>query len=148
MTKTLIAYYSQSGSTKRLADQIASKTDADILEITVASGTFPDDMYATNDVSIKQREENNFPALTSKTPDLSQYDAIVVAGPNWSSQLATPLVTFLNEIQDYSGKVISVNTSVGQNDAQYNDDFKKRAGKLNVVATVNGDANAVLAALQ
>lgn len=148
MTKTLIAYYSQSGSTKRLADQIAAKTDADILEITVAPGTFPDDMFATNDVSIKQREENNFPTLTSKTPDLSQYDAIVVAGPNWSSQLATPLVTFLNEIQDFNGKVISVNTSVGQNDDKYNADFKARAGKLNVVATINGDANAVLSTLK
>lgn len=144
MANTLIAYYSRTGSTKKLAKQIASKTDADILEITVAPGTFPDDMYATNDVSIKQREENDFPALTSKTPDLTQYDAIVVAGPNWSAQLATPLVTFLKDIQDFAGKVISVNTSVGQNDDKYNADFKNRSGKLNVVATVNGNADEVV----
>lgn len=148
MTKTLIAYYSKTGTTKALVEEIAKETSADLLEIKVPSGTFPDDMYATNDVSIKQREDNNFPEVTSSFPDLNQYDYLVVAGPNWSSQIATPLVTFLKDVQSYNGKVISVNTSVGQNDDQYNADFKIRAGKLNVVATINGNADQVIAALK
>ena len=116
MMKTLIVYYSKTGTTKKLAEKIAKIKNADILELTVAPRTFPDDMYVTNDIAIKQREENNFPALISNVPSLDQYETVVFAGPNWGSELATPLATFLNEIQNYNGKVISVDTSVGQND--------------------------------
>lgn len=147
MMKTLIVYYSKTGTTKKLAEKIEKIKNADILELTVAPRTFPDDMYATNDIAIKQREENNFPALTSNVPNLDQYETVVVAGPNWGSELATPLVTFLNEIQNYNGKVISVDTSVGQNDDKYNANFRKGAGKLNVIATINGDVDEVVSTL-
>ena len=143
MSKNLIAYYSQSGKTKDLIEKLSKNTDSDVLEITVPENTFPEDMFETADVAKKQRKENNFPVLTSKIPDLNNYAAIVVAGPNWSAAVATPVISFLNQIQDFKGKVISFNTSVGQNDDQYNEDFKKVAKDLNVIATVNNDINEV-----
>lgn len=148
MSKVLVAFYSQTGNTKKLANEIAEKANADTFEITVPTGTFPDDMFKTSDVAQEQKKTGNLPKLASSVPNLSQYDALVVAGPNWSASLSTPVLVFLKNIQDYTGKVISVDTSVGQNDNKYNDDFRKQAGKLNVVATVNNDANKVTSLLQ
>lgn len=139
MSKTLIAYYSQSGSTKELVQKLAQRTKSDVVEITVPTNTFPSDMFEIADVAKEQRKENKFPTLTSKIPDLTQYDTLVIAGPNWSAAVATPVISFLQKIQDFKGKVISLNTSVGQNDGQYNDDFKKQAKNLNVIATINND---------
>ncbi len=56
MTKTLIAYYSWSGTTKRLAEKIHSLLpDSDLLEIKVPTGTFSSDMYETSDIAEKQK---------------------------------------------------------------------------------------------
>lgn len=148
MNKTLIAYYSQSGSAKNLVQELAEKINSDIFEITVPADTFPNDMFETADVAKKQRKDNNFPTLTSKIPNLDQYDTLVVVGPNWSAAVATPVISFLQEIKDFKGKVISLNTSVGQNDDQYNDDFKKQAKGLHVIATVNNDPNEVAGLLK
>lgn len=144
MSKTLIAYYSQSGSTKNLVQELAEKTNSDIFEITVPADTFPSDMFETADVAKKQRKDENFPTLISKIPNLDQYDTLVVAGPNWSAAVATPVISFLQEVQNFKGKVISLNTSVGQNDDQYNEDFREQAKGLNVVATMNNNLDEVI----
>lgn len=141
MSKTLIAYYSQSGSTKELVQKLAQRTKSDVVEITVPADTFPSDMFETADVAKEQRKEKKFPPLTSKIPDLKQYDTLITAGPNWSAAVATPVISFLQKIQDFKGRVISLNTSVGQNDEQYNEDFRKQAKNLNVVATINNDGS-------
>lgn len=144
MSKTLIAYYSQSGSTKNLVQELAEKTNSDIFEITVPADTFPNDMFETADVAKKQRKDKNFPTLISKIPNLDQYDTLVVAGPNWRAAVATPVISFLQEVQNFKGKVISLNTSVGQNDDQYNEDFREQAKGLNVVATMNNNLDEVI----
>lgn len=141
MSKTLIAYYSQSGSTKELVQKLAQRTKSDVVEITVPADTFPSDMFETADVAKEQRKEKKFPTLTSKIPNLKPYDTLIVAGPNWSAAVATPVISFLQKIQDFKGRVISLNTSVGQNDEQYNEDFRKQAKNLNVVGTINNDGS-------
>ena len=144
MSSTLVVYYSMTGTTKKLAESLASGLDADLFAINVAPNTFPSDMFATADLAKKQKAEKSLPKLTSPIPDLTGYDVIIVAGPNWSAQVSTPVLNFLEQIQGFAGRVISLNTSVGQNDNQYNDDFKKQAKRLNVVATFNNDPDAVV----
>lgn len=93
--KTLVAYYSWSGTTARLAKQIQQQIPgSDILEITVPEGTFSSDMNQTADIAKEQIAKKDFPKLTNALPQLSNYDVILIGGPVWSGTPSTPLVSF------------------------------------------------------
>lgn len=105
-------------------------------------------MFALASVVKRQKKNGKLPELTNKIPDLNQYDYLVIAGPNWGASVSTPVISFLNKIQDYTGKVISVDSSVGEFEKRYNSQFKKFAGNLNVTATENNDSDAVVSDLE
>lgn len=80
--KILIATYSWSGYTKRLANQIAKLLPgADQYQIAVPAGTYDlTDMYATSDRAKNQLATGELPPLANPIPELDQYDLILV-GP-------------------------------------------------------------------
>lgn len=130
--QALILYYSQFGNTARLASRIHEMTGADILQIKVAPGTFPQDMDTTNEIYLKQRQSNRLPQLHTKLPNLSYYDDILIGGPVWDGQISSPVMTLLNNLQGYQGKVAPF--SSGWSDTgNYQQDFIAHAGKLNVL---------------
>lgn len=136
--KVLIATYSFSGTTKRAADQLAKAlSNADQYEIEVPQGTFSPDMYETSDIAKKQIADGNYPSLVNSLPDLSQYDLVLVGSPVWSGQPATPIHTFLSQIQDYQGQVATFYTDAGSA-GDYEQVFNDWAGGLNVTSAHEG----------
>ncbi len=134
MAKTLIAYYSWSGTTKNLAERIHQQLPgSDLLEIKVPKGTFSSDMYQTDSIAKKQRKDGNLPGLTNAMPDFAQYDNILVGGPVWSYYPSTPVLAFLVKLGNFAGKVAPFYTSVGNN-GNYEQIFAGENKKLNVVA--------------
>lgn len=130
--QALILYYSQFGNTARLASQIHEMTGADILQVKVADQTFPQDMEATDSIYKKQRQTNRLPEITTKLPDLSYYDDILVGGPVWDGQIASPVMALLTKLQGYQGKVAPFST--GWSDTgNYQQDFIAHDGKLTVL---------------
>lgn len=115
MKKILIATYSWSGTTKKVADQIAAMLPtAERYEIMVPDGTYDvSDMFGTADKAKKQLANNDLPALVKPLPDLSSFDLILVGSPDWSGMPATPVKTFLNKLEDYNGKVATFYTDAG-----------------------------------
>lgn len=112
--KVLIATYSQTGNTKRVADQLKNLIPgADTFEIKVPAGTFPNDMFATNDVAKEQIASGNYPELVGAVPDFSQYDLVLVGSPVWSAAPATPVHTFLEKLAGFGGKVSTFYTDAG-----------------------------------
>lgn len=94
-SKTLVAFYSWGGNTKAVAEYIAQKTDADILEL-IPYNDYSDD-YNTC-VSLAGKEGRNFePELISQIPDIKKYDTIFVGSPCWWGTIANPLRTFLHQ---------------------------------------------------
>lgn len=92
--KSIIIYFSRSGSTELLASQIAQRTGADILEIVVK------DPYASNYQQTltranAERENQDYPALNMTTPDLSQYQTVYLGYPIWAMTLSHPMTAFL-----------------------------------------------------
>ncbi|WP_350341859.1 flavodoxin [Limosilactobacillus fermentum] len=81
--KILIATYSWSGHTKRLADQIAKLLPgADQYQIAVPAGTYDlTDMYATSDRAKNQLATGELPPLANPIPELDQYNLILVGSP-------------------------------------------------------------------
>ena len=103
-TKMLVLYYSQTGNTKAVAEEIANKLGADIEEITMADPYDPD-FQATIDRCLKEREQEILPTINPVKADLANYDVIFLGYPVWFGTYAPPVITFLNDA-DFSGKKI------------------------------------------
>lgn len=130
--KVLILYYSQFNNTARLAQLIQRTTDADMMRINVAKNIFPHDMQETDKVYKKQRLLNRLPNLINELPDLHNYDTILVGGPVWDGQVSSPIMSLLNKMQGYNGRVAPFST--GWSDTgKYDEDFNIHAGKLSVL---------------
>lgn len=112
-TNTLILDYSWSGTTAKMAAQLQAVTGADRQSVTVAPGTFPADMYATSDVANDQLKRGALPALTNSLPDLQGYQTLLVGGPVWSGDVATPVRTLLGQLTGFTGTVAPFYTDAG-----------------------------------
>ncbi|WP_235807760.1 flavodoxin [Liquorilactobacillus uvarum] len=105
--RSIIIYFSRSGSTELLASKIAEKTHADILEIVVK------DSYAANyqrtlSRANSERENQDYPKIDMKVPSLSQYNTIYLGYPIWAMTLAHPMISFLNSYgKTFSNKRIA-----------------------------------------
>lgn len=128
--KTLIAYYSWSGNTKRLANRLHELlANSDIFEIKLnPADEYPSDMMATAYADEHAKQSGQWPKI-NQIPDLKPYDQLLVGGPVWTWDLASPVIAFLNQIQDYPGIVRPFYTSVG-NSQRYAGWFMRRAGQL------------------
>ena len=102
--KVLVTYFSRSGNTREMAEQIQKVMSGDIFEIQTVT-PYP----AENDSVIKQAKqelEAGFkPPIKAKVTNIKEYDVVFVGSPNWWNTIAPPVMTFLSE-HDLSGKTI------------------------------------------
>lgn len=110
MTQRLVAYFSASGVTKRLAETLASSIGADLYEIKPAVPYTRDDLNYYNDKSRSSVEMKtpglvSRPALADTNANVANYDTIFVGFPIWWYTAPTIIHTFL-EAYDFSGKTI------------------------------------------
>lgn len=132
--KTLILYYSWSGTTAKMAQVLQEVSQATAIELTVKSGTFSTDMYQTSDIAKQQLATGNLPGLTNQLPDLNDYDLLLIGGPVWSGEPATPVQQLLKQVPaNYAGTIAPFYTSAG-GDEQYQANFQK----LTSAQVVNG----------
>lgn len=92
MQKILIVYYSRTGTTRTLAEALAERLNADVVEIRCdryKGGIFRY-LRAGYD-SVK----GNLPAIEMPETDLMAYDLVLLGGPIWTSYPALPLRAFL-----------------------------------------------------
>lgn len=151
MMKVLVAYYSWSGTTKRLAKEIMKRLpDADEFEIKVSPQTFSSDMWRTDSIYLKQRHTGKLPAINELPSNLDDYSLILVGSPVWHWGVSSPVMQFLKQIQGYQGKIAPFYTSTG-NSERYMEYFNRAAGKLRVTndfdAEYDNDLGAWLAKL-
>lgn len=116
MSKTLVAYFSASGVTKKVAWRLADISRADIYEIEPAVPYTRDDldwMDKSSRSSVEMRDKAFRPEMKGEAPDISQYDVILLGFPIWWYVAPTIVNTFL-ESADFAGKrVILFATSGG-----------------------------------
>lgn len=107
--KSIIIFWSRSGSTKLLASKIARETDADILEITLRN-PYPANYRKTLNRANCERIQNDPPELEM----LSQYDTIYLGYQTWAMTLRQPMRAFLLEYGgEFSNKKIAPFLSEG-----------------------------------
>ena len=108
MGKRLVAFFSASGTTKRVAEMIASAVDADMYEI------MPKQRYSKADLnwmdkksrsSVEMSDKKFRPEISDIDVSVEQYDEIILGFPIWWYVAPTIMNTFL-EKYDFTGKKI------------------------------------------
>lgn len=102
--KVLVLYYSQTSNTKVVAQEIATRLNADIEEI-VPVQPYDGDFEATIQRCMKEREEGIKPETKPLAADLSKYDVIFIGYPVWFGTFAPPVGAFLDNV-DLNGKKV------------------------------------------
>ena len=108
MSKKLVAFFSASGTTKKVAEMIAEDAKADLYEIESKISYTKDDldwMDKKSRSSVDMRDKKYRPEIMEKEMDMSSYDEILLGFPIWWYVAPTIINTFL-ESYDFSGKKI------------------------------------------
>ena len=108
MNKSLVAYFSATGTTEGAANALAKAARADLYRITPAQPYSSRDLNWNNSSSRSSVEMGNDsarPALAQVAPDLSPYDVVFVGFPIWWYVEPRIVDTFL-ESCDLSGKAV------------------------------------------
>lgn len=108
MGKTLVAYFSASGTTARAAKELAQAADADLYEIKPAVPYTKDDlnwMDKQSRSSVEMNDKSSRPAIADREAEISQYDTIFLGFPIWW-YVAPAIVNSFLESYDFSGKRI------------------------------------------
>lgn len=109
MKKDLVAYFSASGVTKRLAERLASAIGADVYEIRPAEPYTERDLDWTDPASrssIEMKDKSyRPPIIDTDLPDAESYDRIFVGFPIWWYVAPTVVNTFLESL-DLNGKTV------------------------------------------
>lgn len=141
--KTLVAYFSATGTTEAVAKDLAEVTGAVLYEIK------PEVKYTAADLdwrnkesrsTIEMQDKNSRPAIVKDLKDADSYDVIYIGFPVWWYTAPTIINTFL-ETYELSGKtVIFFATSGGSDLQKANADFKAMYPSIKWVdgKTLNG----------
>jgi flavodoxin len=130
--KVLVAYFSHTGHTRTIANQIHDIVGGDLYEI-VSVAPYPTDYDTVVEQAKREQQAQVRPALKSKLKDAQSYDIIFVGYPNWWGSYPMPVATFLTE-NDFSGKtIIPFCTHEGSRLGRSVSDLKQMCPKSKVV---------------
>lgn len=108
MKRILVAYFSASGETARLAKSLAEVTGGTLFEIQ------PQIPYTAADLnwrnrssrsSLEMNDANSRPAIANRVEDMAQYDAVFIGFPIWWYEAPRIIETFLEQY-DFSAKTV------------------------------------------
>ena len=127
--KTLVAFFSATGTTKALAEKVAAVTGGDLYEIK------PEVPYTSADLdwtvktsrsSVEMADKASRPAIVKDLENAGDYGTIYIGFPVWWYTAPTIINTFL-ETYDFSGKnVVFFATSGGSTVDKANAQFKEQ----------------------
>ncbi|MBQ6682227.1 MAG: NAD(P)H-dependent oxidoreductase [Prevotella sp.] len=132
--KVLVAYFSASGTTKGVAQQLAEVAGADLHEIKPAQPYTDADLDWRNKQSrssVEMQDKKSRPAITAKLQNMKDYDIVYVGFPIWWYTCPTIINTFM-EAYDFQGKtVIPFATSGGSSIKKACEDLKAAYPNIN-----------------
>lgn len=114
--RVLVAYFSCTGTTQKVAEAIAQATDGTLYRIT------PEQPYTASDLdwhnaqsrsSVEMKDEHSRPAIGGEALDMADYDVIFVGYPIWWDLCPRPVNTFIEKYEFAGKEVIPFATSGG-----------------------------------
>ena len=108
MSKKLVAYFSASGTTAKVAKKMAEAIGADLFEIkpeTPYTGADLNWQNKNSRSSVEMNDRSSRPAIAVKAADMPQYDVVFVGFPVWWYREPSIIDTFM-ESYDFAGKTV------------------------------------------
>ncbi len=103
-SKVLVLYYSQTSNTKTVAQEIATRLNADIEEITLVE-PYDTAFQATIDRCKADREKGITPEINPLKSNIADYEIIFLGYPIWFGTYAPPIASLLEQV-DLSDKQV------------------------------------------
>ena len=146
MSKKLVAYFSASGTTAAVAENLAKAAGADLYEIKPAVAYTRADLNwqdKNSRSSVEMRDKSSRPELADTNANIAEYNTIFVGFPVWWYVAPTLINSFL-EAYDFSGKkVVLFATSGGSGFGKAVSGLQPSAPKAEIVEgeILNGRPN-------
>ena len=118
MSKKLVAFFSASGKTAKVAEKLAVAIGADIYEIKPKIRYTRADLNWMNKKSrssVEMNDKSFRPEIITGDLDVSAYDTVYLGFPIWWYVAPTVINTFL-EVYDFTGKKIVLFATSGSSD--------------------------------
>jgi len=130
--KKLVLYYSETGTTKTVAQELQKQLGADIESIepvTPYSGNFQETIQRGQ----REMQSGETPELKPLKSKMADYDVIFIGYPIWFGTYANPIITLVKE-QDFAGKTVVPFCTFGSGGLNTSSDaLKKALPKANIV---------------
>ena len=123
--KALVLYYSETGSTKAVAEELQKQLGADIESIECVkpySGNFQETMQRGQ----REMQSGEMPELKPLKSKMANYDVIFLGYPIWFGTYANPIATLVKN-NDFAGKTIVPFCSFGSGGLNTSSDALKKA---------------------
>lgn len=133
MAKTLVLYYSATGTTEKMAKAVAEKLGADIQAI------HPVQPYSQADLnwhdknsrtSVEQHQHDSRVEVKDDFPDLANYDNVIVAHPIWWG-IPPRMISDVIDKLDLNGKNLAGFATSGGSDYSRSQNYLQRAVEQN-----------------
>ena len=137
MNKSLICYFSATGTTKRVAEEIARVVNGDLFEIE------PIEKYTSSDLdwnnkqsrsSLEMADANSRPSIKEKVQNIDNYNKIIIGFPVWWYKEPSIIDTFLEENNLENKEVYIFVTSGSSGVTETLEGLKKKYSNINFVS--------------
>ena len=137
MEKVLVCYFSATGTTKRVAEEIANVVEGDLFEIEPVEKYTSEDLDWTNKSSrstVEMEDVNSRPSIVKKVENIGDYNKIIVGFPVWWYREPSIIDTFIEE-NNFDGKDVYVFVTSGGStvDGSFNS-LKNKYSNVNFVS--------------
>ena len=108
MTNVLVAWFSASGVTTKVADKLANAIGADAFEIVPEAPYTKEDLNWMNKKSrssVEMNDRSSRPSIKNVVENMDQYDTVFVGFPIWWYREPSIIDTFM-ESYDFTGKTV------------------------------------------
>lgn len=108
MSKSLVAYFSASGTTEKVAKKLAAATGSNLYEIAPSVRYTDADLNWMDKKSrstVEMNDRSSRPAIATAVENMDQYDTVFVGFPIWWYREPSIIDTFM-EAYNFSGKNI------------------------------------------
>lgn len=123
--KTLIVYYSYTGTVQRVAQHLQKLTGGTLYELEL-SNPYTGNSDTVSDRVFKERGDKKMPELSGELPDILQYDEILIGTPVWNNSMSNPVASYLEQT-DFAGKTVAPFWNYITNQGTTKSDFIKQS---------------------
>ena len=149
--KKLVAYFSATGTTEKLAKNLAKAAGADLFEIQPKQPYTAADLDWTNPLSrstVEMKDLSSRPAVANKVSNMAEYDNVFVGFPIWWYVAPTIINTFLEQYNLTGKTVVPFATSGGSSMGKTNQMLAVSTKGANLVEGKRFSSNASVETLQ